>query len=137
MRGPARAEHARLHAVQHSRSMGLRVPGHDLGALLPSPGRWHGAHGGGGHENRVYRSWTGVVGVSTVLLCAGLDQKIVLRRPVYHVTILQDYLSFLFIPFSFVRDLSQKPEQAERNCLPTAYGGPYPPFASLTALRAA
>jgi len=42
----------------------------------------------------------------------------------------------LFIPFSFVCDLSQKPEQAERNCFPAAYGGSYPPFASLTAPRA-
>jgi hypothetical protein len=42
----------------------------------------------------------------------------------------------LFIPFSFVRDLSQRPEEAERNCFPVAYGDPYPPFASLSAPRA-
>ena len=42
----------------------------------------------------------------------------------------------LFIPFSSVRDLTRKPEQTEKNCFPAAYGGPYPPFATLTAPRA-
>jgi hypothetical protein len=42
----------------------------------------------------------------------------------------------LFIPFSSVRDLTRKSEEAKKNCFPAAYGGPYPPFASLTAPRA-
>src|SRR2546421_5187249 len=91
MRVPSRSEHSRSHAIQRSRAMCVRVPVHDRGAMLPSPGRLHGAHGGFGHEKRVYLSWTGVVSVIAVLLCAGLDQKILIRRQFFHVTILQDY----------------------------------------------
>src|SRR2546423_445863 len=91
MRVPSRSENSRSHAIQRSRAMCVRVPVHDRGAMLPSPGRLHGAHGGFGHEKRVYLSWTGVVSVIAVLLCAGLDQKILIRRQFFHVTILQDY----------------------------------------------
>src|SRR5262249_34480126 len=91
MRGPSRSENSRSHAVQRSRSMCLCVPVHDRCAMLPPPGRLNCAQGGFGHENRVSLSWTGVVSVIGVLLCAGLDQKILIRRPFFHVTILQDY----------------------------------------------
>src|SRR5262245_53110854 len=91
MRVPSRSENSRSHAVQRSRSMCLCVPVHDRCAMLPSPGRLNCAHCGFGHENRVYISWTGVVSVIVVLLCAGLDQKILIRRQFFHVTNLQDY----------------------------------------------
>src|SRR5262252_6251758 len=91
MRVPSRSENSRSHAVQRSRSMCLCVPVHDRCAMLPSPGRLNCAHCGFGHENRVYLSWTGVVSVIVVLLCAGLDQKILIRRQFFHVTNLQDY----------------------------------------------
>src|SRR5215831_292201 len=91
MRVPSRAEHSRSHAVQRSRSMCLCVPVHDRCAMLPSPGRLHGAQCGFGHEKRVYLSWTGVVSVIEVLLGAGLDQKILIRHQFFHVTNLQDY----------------------------------------------
>src|SRR5215470_4069305 len=94
MRVPSRSENSRSHAVQRSRSMCLCVPVHDRCAMLPSPGRLNCAHCGFGHENRVYLSWTGVVSVIVVLLCAGLDQKILIRRQFFHVTNLQDYLKF-------------------------------------------
>src|SRR5262245_41692373 len=91
MRVPSRSENSRSHAIQRSRSMCLRVPVHDRCAMLPSPGRLNCAHCGFGHEKRVYLAWTGVVSVIAVLLCAGLDQKILIRRQFFHVTILQDY----------------------------------------------
>src|SRR6266487_1010456 len=91
MRVPSRSENSRSHAIQRSRSMCLHVPVHDRCAMLPSPGRLNCAHCGFGHETRVYLSWTGVVSVIAVLLCAGLDQKILIRRQFFHVTILQDY----------------------------------------------
>src|SRR5215470_12062650 len=91
MRVPSRSENSRSHAVQRSRAMCLCVPVHDRCAMLPPPGRLNCAQCGFGHENRVYLSWTGVVSVIVVLLCAGLDQKILIRRPFFHVTILQDY----------------------------------------------
>src|SRR5215510_4558972 len=94
MRVPSRSENSRSHAIQRSRSMCLRVPVHDRCAMLPSPGRLNCAHCGFGHEKRVYLSWTGVVSVIAVLLCAGLDQKILIRRQFFHVTILQDYPIF-------------------------------------------
>jgi len=44
--------------------------------------------------------------------------------------------SFLYLfLISSVRDLTRKPEQAKKNCFSAAYGGPYPPFAPLTAPR--
>src|SRR5262245_26535277 len=95
MRVPSRSENSRSHAIQRSRSMCLRVPVHDRCAMLPSPGRLNCAHCGFGHEKRVYLAWTGVVSVIAVLLCAGLDQKILIRRQFFHVTILQDYLTLL------------------------------------------
>jgi hypothetical protein len=61
--------------------------------MWPSPGRLNCAQGGCGHEKRVDLSWTGVVSVIAVLLGAGLDQKILIRRQFFHVTILQDYLT--------------------------------------------
>src|SRR5262245_26970513 len=91
MRVPSRSENSRSHAIQRSRSMCLRVPVHDRCAMLPSPGRLNCAHCGFGHEKRVYLSWTGVVSVIAVLLCAGLDQKILIRRQFFHVPILPDY----------------------------------------------
>src|SRR5262245_10339318 len=91
MRVPSRSENSRSQAVQRSRSMCLCVPVHDRCAMLPPPGRLHCAHCGFGHANRVYLSWTGVVSVIVVLLCTGLDQKILIRRQFFHVTILQDY----------------------------------------------
>src|SRR6185295_1894793 len=91
MRVPSRSENSRSHAIQRSRSMCLRVPVHDRCAMFPSPGRLNCAHCGFGHEKRVYLSGTGVVSVIAVLLCAGLDQKILIRRQFFHVTILQDY----------------------------------------------
>src|SRR5215471_763055 len=93
MRVPSRSENSRSHAVQRSRSMCLCVPVHDRCAMLPSPGRLNCAHCGFGHANRVYLSWTGVVSVIVVLLCTGLDQKILIRRQFFHVTNLQDYPS--------------------------------------------
>src|SRR5262249_58785403 len=95
MRVPSRSENSRSQAVQRSRSMCLGVPVHDRCAMLPPPGRLHCAHCGFGHANRVYLSWTGVVSVIVVLLCTGLDQKILIRRQFFHVTILQDYLKVI------------------------------------------
>jgi hypothetical protein len=43
---------------------------------LPSPGRLNRAHCGFGHENRVYLSCAGVVGLMIVLLWQGMDRKI-------------------------------------------------------------
>src|SRR6266480_3928229 len=101
MRVPSRSENSRSHAIQRSRSMCLRVPVHDRCAMLPSPGRLNCAHCGFGHETRVYLSWTGVVSVIAVLLCAGLDQKILIRRQFFHVTILQDYRSWLKLVYMY------------------------------------
>src|SRR4029434_4671496 len=108
LRVPSRSENSRSPAIQRSRSMCLRVPVHDRCAMLPSPGRLNCAHCGFGHEKRVYRSWTGVVSVIAVLLCAGLDQKILIRRQFFHVTILQDYRFSYFekIPTSRNKDLT-------------------------------
>src|SRR4029450_10010968 len=97
MRVPSRSENSRSHAVQRSRSMCLCVPVHDRCAMLPWAGRLNCAQCGFGHEKRVYLSWTGVVSVIAVLLCAGLDQKILIRRQFFHVTILQDYRFVLLI----------------------------------------
>src|SRR5262252_10176600 len=94
IRVPSRSENSRSHAVQRSRSMCLCAPVHDRCAMLPAPGRLNCAQCGLGHENRVYLSWTGVVSVIAVLLCTGLDQKILIRRQFFHVTNLQDYLIF-------------------------------------------
>src|SRR4029453_10993913 len=96
LRVPSRSENSRSPAIQRSRSMCLRVPVHDRCAMLPSPGRLNCAHCGFGHEKRVYRSWTGVVSVIAVLLCAGLDQKILIRRQFFLVSILQDYPVFIY-----------------------------------------
>src|SRR5947207_14184626 len=92
MRVPSRSENSRSHALQRSRAMCVRVPVHDRGAMLPSPARLHGAHGGFGHEKRVYLSWTGVVSVIAVLLLSGLDHKILIRIQYLHVTIFHDLL---------------------------------------------
>src|SRR5262249_286729 len=91
MRVPSRSENSRSHAVQRSRSMCLCVPVHDRCAMLPSPGRLNCAQCGFGHEKRVYLSWTGVVSVIVVLLGLGMDRKILARRQLRYVTILQDY----------------------------------------------
>src|SRR5215510_12285276 len=91
MRVPSRSENSRSHAIQRSRSMCLCVPVHDRCVMLPSPGRLNCAHCGFGHEQRVYLSWTGVVSVIAVLLGVGLDQKILIRRQFFRVTLLQDY----------------------------------------------
>src|SRR5262249_58625296 len=105
MRVPSRSENSRSHAIQRSRSMCLRVPVHDRCAMLPSPGRLNCAHCGFGHEKRVYLAWTGVVSVIAVLLCAGLDQKILIRRQFFHVTILQDYQLLNRASFTSVDEL--------------------------------
>ena len=59
----------------------------------PAPGRLQCAHGGVGHEKRVALSGAGVVAIIAVLLGAGLDQKILIRRQSCHVTIFPDYQS--------------------------------------------
>src|SRR3954469_20093410 len=78
--------------------MCLCLPVHDRCAMLPSPGRLNCAQCGLGHEHRVYLSGASVVRVITVLLWQGMDCKILGRRQLCHVTILQDY------PFLCMRD---------------------------------
>src|SRR5262245_45631196 len=119
MRVPSRSENSRSHAIQRSRSMCLRVPVHDRCAMLPSPGRLNCAHCGFGHEKRVYLAWTGVVSVIAVLLCAGLDQKILIRRQFFHVTILQDY------PVPFVRQIDEAACGSQKHYMCNSKNGPF------------
>src|SRR5438874_10338772 len=115
MRVPSRSENSRSHAIQRSRSMCLCVPVHDRCAMLPSPGRLNCAQCGFGHENRVYLSWTGVVSVIAVLLGLGMDRKILARRQLRYVTILQDYLNF---PFLVLLQICVKPRKSKVSGLP-------------------
>ena len=83
---------------------------------VPIPGRLNHAHGGFGHENRAYFSYTGGGGVMVVLLWQRMDQKIQSRRQFRHVTLLQDYLRWSVSSkrnltrrcYSSARDLPQK-----------------------------
>jgi hypothetical protein len=54
-------------------------------------GRLHGIQSALGHENVVDLACAGVVDIMAVLLWLGMDRKILIRRQLCHVTLLQDY----------------------------------------------